>query len=76
VKYEYVLTKRGYNALVAKGYRDVLICRICGKPLKPGDRIRKQTKKGHLLHYVHVKCFESLYVDLSHNSLVKEAVQT
>ena len=56
VKYEYVLTERGLSILKAKGYP--LICGICGKPLKPGDKVRKQTKKGHLLRYVHVECFE------------------
>ena len=76
MKYEYVLTKRGYNALIAKGYKNILVCAICGKPLKPGDKVRKQTKKGHLLRYVHVECFESLFVVPAHASTFKEAVQT
>jgi len=76
VKYEYVLTKRGYNALIAKGYKNILVCAICGKPLKPGDKVRKQTKKGHLLRYVHVECFESLFVVPAQPLSIREREQT
>ena len=59
---EYVLSARGLSILQAKGYPTV--CRLCGRPLKPGDKVRKQTKRGHVLAYVHVECYEKTLIEV------------
>ena len=58
---EYVLTQRGLHILERKGYD--LKCMLCGEPLKPGEKIRKQVKRGHVTKYVHVKCFEATRIE-------------
>jgi len=49
-KYIHVLTIVGYRILKSKGAD--LTCRICGKPLKPGDKIiAKQSSRYRRYHY-------------------------
>ena len=54
---EYVLTENVKGILLSRG-KD-LVCCVCGKPLKAGDRVHRNGKADR---YYHKHCFEGLRV--------------
>ena len=52
---DYVLTKDVKGILRSRG-KD-LVCCVCGKPLKAGDRVHRN---GNAERYYHKRCFEKL----------------
>ena len=53
----YKLTSKGYRMLKSRGAD--LICRICGKPIKPGDRIVVKPSRYRWKRF-HYACYQSL----------------
>jgi len=52
----YVLTPIIYRIFKSKG--KVIVCRYCGKPIKPGEKVLAKRSGRKMRHY-HPKCYEA-----------------